>query len=1316
MKIDIVGWHSEDVNRFTGCPINVKAWRPPPEKDLEVQESDAESISEEEIVDSGPDDDDDDDDPIASNFEFAIFLFGREQESGNTVCLQISNIKPELYVSFPDPTLQNYLKWSNAISKTLVARSKTGEWINCSDHIIKSQNWHDGVVRRKTMWGFTNGEVRTFLRFQFRSHWAWKKVGNALAYKRSKFEKIMGDYSLFESQSDPLLTLCHENDIKMGGSVEVCDEFLTKRKGVNTTCHSEWDLQDPSKLIPLHQPRISKNFVQLCFDIETFSHDGSFPSPRDIRNPVFQVGITVKRGITHDCQMTKHIINLGPCTDIEDVDLICVDSEVELLVEFSKFVRRIDPDIIWAFNGDKFDWKYIMKRARLLGLTPKDVPWTRFQFSRFQSYKCYLTSENFSNRANGDNRFHRVDIPGRLNLDLLLHVLQSGNFSSYKLDNIAKQILGESKDDIKPKQIFEYYASQDPALISTIARYCVQDTVLVQRLVDRLECFTALVEMSSVMFVPVPYLLNKGQSIRVASLVGRKAAQNGFLVPDIRTSDGLEDRGNYQGATVLDPDPGIYTSPVVVLDFASLYPTIQMAYCICWSTIVLDQSYANCKDIDYQSIDWTDEETGVYHCYTFAQVVGSNKEVKCVLPELQKELFEARKAIKRELKTVDAGSEHALVLSLREKAVKISMNSCYGFTNAFRLPLQQLGSSTTAYGRAMIARTRTFMETEFPLEIDVPIGQFKVVAGDSIAGWSPMLVREFGNRVCIRSMDYIASRIQCWIKANDGKEMADATCLYLETWTEQGWTPVKTIIRHYTSKPLVRVVCPDGIVDVTTDHSLVTSKGQPVRPWAIRPDDNLLTSFPNESIFCGDFFDMDATVNIAETLMFYPSVGGVPDEIMNSTTQVKEKFLEIVSRRTRQSIIVETQFATMTWYTLLSVMDYKVELWCMPDDIAKNHYRLHWFTKDIARVQNGATPLRKIFNLSGYNRMVYDLTTVNHHFHAGCGSLIVHNTDSVFVHMKETTVEQASKWAKMAEIRLTRDIFARNPIAMEYEKTYLPLVVEKKKRYFGLIRVDDDKPALDFIESVTMEKNKLVLHLRDNTHVTVGTVDFKGLAIKRRNYCQLVKTLFTKLICNVLGFDRLGVDKVIQDVRLTILDLLHHRISVDDLTVTYKLKAKYANENLPHIQLARKMRMRDPGSAPGIGERYGLVILANGNLPISMRSEDPDYVKENGLLLDAVYYLQHLRRPMVAINIVLGNGVKCQALFDAAELLAKRQLQGNHALINRSLEEELDSIARRLENNVSHKQLSQISNKTKTKKLDTNQTRLDSFFLKTQPK
>ena len=40
--------------------------------------------------------------------------------------------------------------------------------------------------------------------------------------------------------------------------------------------------------------------------------------------------------------------------------------------------------------------------------------------------------------------------------------------------------------------------------------------------------------------------------------------------------------------------------------------------------------------------------------------------------------------------------------------------------------------------------------------------------------------------------------------------------------------------------------------------------------------------------------------------------------------------------------------------------------------------------------------VKKLINLDNYQDYVYDLTTTNHHFAAGVGNMIVHNTDSVF--------------------------------------------------------------------------------------------------------------------------------------------------------------------------------------------------------------------------------------------------------------------------------------------------------------------------------
>lgn len=44
-----------------------------------------------------------------------------------------------------------------------------------------------------------------------------------------------------------------------------------------------------------------------------------------------------------------------------------------------------------------------------------------------------------------------------------------------------------------------------------------------------------------------------------------------------------EDSGEYQGATVVEPKVGFYNRPVATLDFASLYPSIIIAYNLCYT-------------------------------------------------------------------------------------------------------------------------------------------------------------------------------------------------------------------------------------------------------------------------------------------------------------------------------------------------------------------------------------------------------------------------------------------------------------------------------------------------------------------------------------------------------------------------------------------------------------------------------------------------------------------------------------------------------------------------------------------------------------
>merc|ERR1711879_922645 len=64
-----------------------------------------------------------------------------------------------------------------------------------------------------------------------------------------------------------------------------------------------------------------------------------------------------------------------------------------------------------------------------------------------------------------------------------------------------------------------------------------------------------------------------------------------------------------------------------------------------------------------------------------------------------------------------------------------------------------------------------------------------------------------------------------------------------------------------------------------------------------------------------------------------------------------------------------------------------------------------------------------------------------------------------------------------------------------------------------------------------------------------------------------------------------------------------------------------------------RIRKRDPSAAPGSGDRVPYVITsAAKNVPAYERSEDPLYVLENNLSVDAQHYIDHqLHQPLMRI-------------------------------------------------------------------------------------
>lgn len=100
-----------------------------------------------------------------------------------------------------------------------------------------------------------------------------------------------------------------------------------------------------------------------------------------------------------------------------------------------------------------------------------------------------------------------------------------------------------------------------------------------------------------------------------------------------------------------------------------------------------------------------------------------------------------------------------------------------------------------------------------------------------------------------------------------------------------------------------------------------------------------------------------------------------------------------------------------------------------------------------------------------------------------------------------------------------------------------------------------------------------------------------------------------------------------------ISDLLCNRIDLSQLVITKELtKTDYAAKQA-HVELAAKMKKRDPGNAPKLGDRVAYVFIsAAKGAPAYQKAEDPVYALQNSIPIDTNYYLENqLAKPLVRI-------------------------------------------------------------------------------------
>jgi DNA polymerase elongation subunit (family B) len=226
------------------------------------------------------------------------------------------------------------------------------------------------------------------------------------------------------------------------------------------------------------------------------------------------------------------------------------------------------------------------------------------------------------------------------------------------------------------------------------------------------------------------------------------------------------------------------------------------------------------------------------------------------------------------------------------------------------------------------------------------------------------------------------------------------------------------------------------------------------------------------------------------------------------------------------------------------------------------------------------------------------------------------DTDSVFFTFNLENPETGEKIRGKPALEMTIEIaqdaahlctqHLKAPMELSYEKTLMPFILVRKKKYVGMLYETD--------------ANK-------------GKMKIMGLSVKRRDTCDYFKDVYGGILKTLMDSNvENNIKTAIEFTEKSLNELIEGRVPMDKLTITKALRSDYKNPHtIAHKVLADRIGKRDPGNKPKPGDRIKFVAIVNETPKALMgdRIETPEFIKENKLKIDYNYYITNqLMKPL----------------------------------------------------------------------------------------
>lgn len=533
----------------------------------------------------------------------SLRIYGLDEQN-KTICVRVDNFTPYAYLELPKG-----IDWDE--NSALKLCSKIDSLLGDKKPLFKSFE-----MKKRLYYAHIDSKGKRkkfpylFLAFSTRSDI------KTLSYKIRSPINIPGlgriRLKMHEQDANEILQLTCRKNIPTAGWIKFKGAEIRDEDEKLTTCDKEF-IVDWKNLSAEETDRVPPKPLILSFDLEVYSSDpNTMPKSERLGDKIFQIScVFCRQGDKDDKDFDKVLLTLGnPLKSIvgNDVDIRTFITEDDLIMGFTELIQEKQPNLVVGYNIFGFDIPYMIARATSPCMCFREFSRMGFIKNREAEMKII----KWSSSAYGNQEFEFLDAEGRLFVDLLPLVKRDYKMDTYSLKSISTFFIGETKDPLSAKGIFKCYdlgttkkddgsyGKKAKKAMAICGKYCVQDSALVLKLFDKLQTWIGLTEMARVCHVPIFTLYTQGQQIKVYSQVYKRCMYQGYVVE----KDGyiVKENEHYTGAHVFEPIAGSYED-VIPFDFTSLYPTTIIAYNICWSTLVTDESF---PDSLCHVFEWSD--------------------------------------------------------------------------------------------------------------------------------------------------------------------------------------------------------------------------------------------------------------------------------------------------------------------------------------------------------------------------------------------------------------------------------------------------------------------------------------------------------------------------------------------------------------------------------------------------------------------------------------------------------------------------------------------------------------------------------------